>query len=109
MFTELTALAAERKDVPGPMMTGDQEIQDEVLLGIAHDPEQPLRLRRSLRTIAHTTSLDPNLRDMARAVLSGRGDVKDAFQNPRYTEAVYQRIYEIHRAADDQTYARHAD
>jgi hypothetical protein len=29
-------------------MTGDREIQDEELMGIAPDPEQALRLRRSL-------------------------------------------------------------
>ncbi|OAH14353.1 hypothetical protein [Streptomyces jeddahensis] len=86
-------------------MTADREIQDEELMGIAQDPEQALRLRRSLRTIANATSLHPDLRDMARAVLSGRVDIKDAFQDPRYTEAVYQRIHEMRRAADDQTYA----
>jgi hypothetical protein len=86
-------------------MTEDREIQDEELMGIAQDPEQALRLRRSLRTIANTTSLDPALRDMARSVLSARVDVRDAFQDPRYTEAVYQRMHDIRRAADDQTYA----
>ncbi|MCT9079490.1 hypothetical protein [Streptomyces fulvoviolaceus] len=86
-------------------MTADREIQDEELMGIAQDPEQALRLHRSLRTIANATSLDPALRDMARSVLSGDVDVKDAFQDPRYTEAVFQRMHEIHRAADDQTYA----
>jgi hypothetical protein len=86
-------------------MTADREIQDEELMGIAQDPEQALRLRRSLRTIADATSLGPDLRDMARSVLSGRVDVKDAFQDPRYTEAVFQRMHEIRRAADDQTYA----
>jgi hypothetical protein len=86
-------------------MTADREIQDEELMGIAQDPEQALRLRRSLRTIAGATSLDPALRDMARSVLSGDADVKDAFQDPRYTEAVYQRLHEMRRAADDQTYA----
>lgn len=85
-------------------MSADREIQGEELMGIAQDQEQALRLHRSLRTIRDTTSLDPDLRDMARAVLSGRVDVKDAFQDPRYTEAVYQRIHEIRRAADDQTY-----
>lgn len=86
-------------------MTADREIQDEELMGIAQDPEQALRLHRSLRTIANATSLDPALRDMARSVLSGDVDVKDAFQDPRYTEAVFQRMHEIRRAADDQTYA----
>ncbi|MFF4509212.1 hypothetical protein [Streptomyces sp. NPDC001401] len=86
-------------------MTADREIQDEELMGIAQDPEQALRLHRSLRTIAGATSLDPALRDMARSVLSGDVDVKDAFQDPRYTEAVYQRLHEMRRAADDQTYA----
>ncbi|MDC0772172.1 hypothetical protein [Streptomyces sp. HD] len=86
-------------------MTADREIQDEELMGVAQDPEQALRLHRSLRTIADTTSLDPALRDMARSVLSGHVDVKDAFQDPRYAEAVYQRMHEIRRAADDQTYA----
>jgi hypothetical protein len=86
-------------------MTADREIQDEELMGIAQDPEHALRLRRSLRTIADATSLDPVLRDMARSVLSGSVDVKDAFQDPRYTEAVYQRLHEMRRAADDQTYA----
>ncbi|MDT0468578.1 hypothetical protein [Streptomyces gibsoniae] len=86
-------------------MTADREIQDEELMGVAQDPEQALRLHRSLRTIADATSLDPTLRDMARAVLSGRVDVKDAFQDPHYTEAVYQRLHDIRRAADDQTYA----
>jgi hypothetical protein len=74
-------------------------------MGVAHDPEQALRLRCSLRTIAGATSLDPALREMARAVLSGSVDVKDAFQDPHYTEAVYQRLHEMRRAADDQTYA----
>ncbi|KPI00660.1 hypothetical protein OK074_5753 [Actinobacteria bacterium OK074] len=86
-------------------MTADREIQDEELMGVAQDPEQALRLHRSLRTIANAPSLDPELRDMARAVLSGHVDVKDAFQDPRYTEAVFQRMHEIRRAADDQTYA----
>ncbi|MGW1028635.1 hypothetical protein ACWD4J_33960 [Streptomyces sp. NPDC002577] len=86
-------------------MTADREIQDEELMGIAQDPEQAMRLRRSLRTISDATSLDPALRDMARAVLSGRVDVKDAFQDPRYTEAVFQRLHEMRRAADEQTYA----
>ncbi|MGW2721507.1 hypothetical protein [Streptomyces sp. NPDC001492] len=86
-------------------MTPDREIQDEELMGIAQDPEQALRLRRSLRTIAGATSLDPALREMAGEVLSGRVDVKDAFQDPRYTEAVYQRLHEMRRAAEDQTYA----
>ncbi|MFE0257213.1 hypothetical protein [Streptomyces sp. NPDC059010] len=86
-------------------MAADREIQDEELMGVAQDPEQALRLHRSLRTIADTTSLDPALRDMARAVLSGSVDVKDAFQDPRYTEAVFQRMHEIRRAADDQTFA----
>ncbi|MEU6573382.1 hypothetical protein [Streptomyces sp. NPDC046805] len=86
-------------------MTADREIQDEELMGIAQDPEQALRLRRSLRTIAQATSLDPVLRDMAGAVLGGRVDIKDAFQDPHYTEAVYQRLHEMRRAADDQTYA----
>ncbi|WP_369172747.1 hypothetical protein AB5J49_34370 [Streptomyces sp. R28] len=86
-------------------MTADREIQDEELMGIAQDPEQALRLRRSLRTIAGATSLGPDLREMARAVLSGSVDIKDAFQDPRYTEAVFQRMHEMHRAADDQTYA----
>ncbi|MER5752751.1 hypothetical protein [Streptomyces sp. NPDC002088] len=86
-------------------MTADREIQDEELMGIAQDPEQALRLHRSLRTIAGATSLDPALRDMAREVLSGDVDVKDAFQDPRYTEAVYQRLHEMRRAADDLTYA----
>jgi hypothetical protein len=86
-------------------MTGDREIQDEELMGVAQDPEQALRLHRSLRTIAGATSLDPALREMARAVLSGSVDVKDAFQDPHYTEAVYQRLHEMRRAADDQTYA----
>ncbi|KUO14739.1 hypothetical protein AQJ91_45335 [Streptomyces dysideae] len=81
------------------------EIQDEELMGIAQDPEQALRLRRSLRTIADATTLGPDLRDMARSVLSGRVDAKDAFQDPCYTEAVFQRMHEIRRAADDQTYA----
>jgi hypothetical protein len=87
------------------MTTADREIQDEELMGVAQDPEQALRLRRSLRTIAGATSLDPALRDMARSVLSGNVDVKDAFQDPRYTEAVSQRLHEMRRAADDQTYA----
>ncbi|MGN9761235.1 hypothetical protein [Streptomyces sp. SD31] len=86
-------------------MTADREIQDEELMGIAQDSEQALRLRRSLRTIADATSLGPDLREMARAVLSGSVDIKDAFQDPRYTEAVFQRMHEIRRAADDQTYA----
>ncbi|MBT2421269.1 hypothetical protein J7F01_33845 [Streptomyces sp. ISL-22] len=86
-------------------MTADREIQDEELMGVAQDPEQALRLRRSLRTIADATFLDPDLRDMARAVLSGRVDVKDAFQDPRCTEAVFWRIREIRRVADEQTYA----
>jgi hypothetical protein len=86
-------------------MTADREIQDEELMGIAQDPEQALRLRRSLRTIAGASSLDPALREMASEVLSGRVDVKDAFQDPRYTEAVYQRLHEMRRAADGQTYA----
>lgn len=86
-------------------MTGDREIQDEELMGVAQDAEHALRLRRSLRTIAGATSLDPSLREMARAVLSGSVDVKDAFQDPRYTEAVFQRLHEMRRAADDQTYA----
>ncbi|MDO0911316.1 hypothetical protein QQM39_10770 [Streptomyces sp. DT2A-34] len=86
-------------------MTADREIQDEELMGIAQDPEQALRLRRSLRTIADATSLGPDLREMARTVLSGSVDIKDAFQDPRYTEAVFQRMHEIRRAADDQTYA----
>jgi hypothetical protein len=87
------------------MTTADREIQDEELMGVAQDPEQALRLRRSLRTIAGATSLDPALRDMARSVLSGNVDVKDAFQDPRYTEAVFQRLHKMRRAADDQTYA----
>ncbi|MFD5855225.1 hypothetical protein [Streptomyces chartreusis] len=41
---------------------------------------------------------------MARSVLSGGVDIKDAFQDPRYTEAVYQRMHEIRRAADVRTY-----
>ncbi|MFD8304747.1 hypothetical protein ACFV29_20725 [Streptomyces sp. NPDC059690] len=86
-------------------MTADREIQDEELTGIAQDPEQALRLRRSLRTIAGATSLDPALRDMAQSVLSGNIDVKDAFQDPRYTEAVYQRLHEMRRAAENQSYA----
>jgi len=86
-------------------MTADREIQDEELMGIAQDPEQALRLRRSLRTIAGATSLDPALREMASEVLSGRADVKDAFQDPRYTEAVFQRLHEMRRAAEEQTYA----
>ncbi|ALV32946.1 hypothetical protein [Streptomyces sp. CdTB01] len=85
-------------------MTADREIQDEELRGIAQDPEQALRLRRSLRTIAGATLLDPALRDMAQSVLSGNVDVKDAFQDPRYTEAVYQRLHEMRRAAENQTY-----
>ncbi|MEV6741672.1 hypothetical protein AB0N14_34105 [Streptomyces sp. NPDC051104] len=86
-------------------MTADREIQDEELMGIARDPEQALRLRRSLRTIADATSLDPALRDMASAMLSGRVDVKEAFQDPRCTEAVYQRLHGMRRAVDDQTHA----
>ncbi|MET9972748.1 hypothetical protein ABZZ80_44555, partial [Streptomyces sp. NPDC006356] len=86
-------------------MTADREIQDEELMGIAQDPEQALRLRRSLRIIAGATSLGPELRDMARAVLSGSVDIEDALQDPRYTEAVFQRMHEIRRAADDRTYA----
>ncbi|MFE6174411.1 hypothetical protein [Streptomyces sp. NPDC056464] len=86
-------------------MTADREIQDEELMGIARNPEQALRLHRSLRTIAGATSLGPDLREMARSVLSGGVDIEDAFQDPRYTEAVYQRMHEIRRAADDQTYA----
>ncbi|MEU6370735.1 hypothetical protein ABZ876_34710 [Streptomyces sp. NPDC046931] len=86
-------------------MTADREIPYEELMGVAQDPEQALRLHRSLRAIADASSLDIDLRDMARAVLSGRVDVKDAFQDPRYTEAVYQRLDGIRRAADDQTYA----
>lgn len=85
-------------------MTAHREIQDEELMGVAQDPEQALRLHRSLRTIAGATSLDPDLREMARSVLSGGVDIKDAFQDPRYTEAVYQRMHEIRRAADEQTY-----
>ncbi|TQJ90397.1 hypothetical protein [Streptomyces sp. SLBN-31] len=86
-------------------MTADREIQDEELMGVAQDPEQALRLRRSLRTIAGATSLDPALRDMAQSVLTGNVDVKGAFQDPRYTEAVYQRLHEMRRAAENQTYA----
>jgi chromosome segregation ATPase len=86
-------------------MTADREIQDEELMGVAQDPEQALRLHRSLRTIANATSLDPALREMARSVLSGHVDVRDAFQDPRYTEAVFERMHEIRRAAEDQTYA----
>jgi hypothetical protein len=86
-------------------MTADREIQDEELMGVAQDSEQAMRLHRSLRTIAGTTSLGPDLREMARAVLTGSVDIKDAFQDPRYTEAVFQRIHEIRRAADDQTHA----
>ncbi|GHH31647.1 hypothetical protein [Streptomyces lanatus] len=86
-------------------MTADREIQDEELMGVAQDTEQALRLHRSLRTIAGATSLSPDLREMARSVLSGDVDVKDAFTDPRYTEAVFQRMHEIRRAADDQTYA----
>ncbi|WP_217208488.1 hypothetical protein [Streptomyces sp. AC550_RSS872] len=86
-------------------MTADREIHDEELMGIAQDPEQALRLRRSLRTIVGATSLGPESRDMARAVLSGSMDLEDALQDSRYTEAVCQRMSEIRRAADDQTYA----
>ncbi|MFE4575239.1 hypothetical protein [Streptomyces chartreusis] len=86
-------------------MTAHREIQDEELMGVAQDPEQALRLHRSLRTIADATSLDPDLREMARSVLSGGVDIKDAVQDPRYTEAVFQRMHEIRRAADEQTYA----
>ncbi|MCZ4604580.1 hypothetical protein O3S80_12675 [Streptomyces sp. Lzd4kr] len=86
-------------------MTAHREIQDEELMGVAQDPEQALRLHRSLRTIADAKSLDPDLREMARSVLSGGVDIEDAFQDPRYTEAVFQRMHEIRRAADEQTYA----
>ncbi|MEU6147568.1 hypothetical protein ABZ848_45375 [Streptomyces sp. NPDC047081] len=86
-------------------MTTDREIHDEELMGIAQDPEQALRLHRSLRTIAGADSLDPNLRDMARSVLSGHVDIKDAVQDPRYTEAVFQRLHEMRRAAEEQSYA----
>ncbi|MGW4752617.1 hypothetical protein [Streptomyces chartreusis] len=82
-------------------MTAHREIQDEELMGVAQDPEQALRLHRSLRTIAGATSLDPDLREMARSVLSGAVDIEDAFQDPRYTEAVFQRMHEIRRAADE--------
>ncbi|MFI7412259.1 hypothetical protein ACIBU0_26655 [Streptomyces sp. NPDC049627] len=96
---------SERQEGRAGPVTADREIQDEELMGVAQDPEQALRLRRSLRTIAGATSLDPALREMAREVLSGHVDIKDAFQDPRYAEAVYQRMHEIRRAADDQTYA----
>ncbi|MFF7167651.1 hypothetical protein ACFZBP_40830 [Streptomyces sp. NPDC008086] len=86
-------------------MTADREIQDEELMGIAQNPEQARRLHRSLRTIADATSLAPDLRGMARAVLSGNVDIKGALQDPRYTEAVFRRIHEIRRAADDRTCA----
>ncbi|MGW5471969.1 hypothetical protein [Streptomyces chartreusis] len=86
-------------------MTAHRKIQDEELMGVAQDPEQALRLHWLLRTIADATSLDPNLREMARSVLSGGVGIKDAFRDPRYTEVVYQRMHEIRRAADEQTYA----
>lgn len=86
-------------------MSSERQVDESELMDVADDPEQARRLHKALRTISDAPSLDGPLREMARKVLRGDIGMKDAIETEKYTEAIYGRLHEMKKAADDQTFA----
>jgi hypothetical protein len=86
-------------------MTPERQVDESELMDVADDPEQAHRLHKALRTISEAPSLDGPLREMAQKVLRGEIGMKDAIETEKYTEAIYSRLHEMKKAADEQTYA----
>jgi hypothetical protein len=81
-------------------MAAEREITDDELLDVADNPAQAASLHKALRTIANNPSVGPQLQEMARAVLSGRIGMREAFQSDRYLGAIGDRLTQIREAAE---------
>lgn len=85
-------------------MSRDREIDDSELMDVAHDAEQAHRLHKALRTMADNPSVGGPLKEMAQEVLSGRMGMREVLDSDRYMGALGDRMQEIRRAAEDQTF-----
>ncbi|MFD7918526.1 hypothetical protein ACFV3R_04795 [Streptomyces sp. NPDC059740] len=81
----------------------ERQIGDEELMDVAQDPEQARRLRKALQTLATNPNVGGRIKEMAQEVLSGHIGMKDAIQDPRYMDALGERMTEIRRKAEDMT------
>ncbi|EST23179.1 hypothetical protein N566_26045 [Streptomycetaceae bacterium MP113-05] len=86
-------------------MAAERHVDETELMDVAQDPEQARRLHKALRTISGSSSLDGPLREMAQKVLRGDIGMMDAIETEKYTDAVYDRLRAMRRAAEDQTHA----
>ncbi|MEU5384234.1 hypothetical protein [Kitasatospora cineracea] len=80
---------------------GGREIDDDELLDVADNPEQAAELHRALRTLATNDKIGPELREMAREVLTGRIGMREAIQSDRYMSAIGTRLDEMRTAAQN--------
>ncbi|MGW4805220.1 hypothetical protein [Kitasatospora sp. NPDC004272] len=87
--------AGRNDDLGGP------EITDDELLDVADNPEQAAELHRALRTLAKNDKVGPELRQMAREVLSGRIGMRDVIESDRYLSAIGARLGEMRTAAEN--------
>lgn len=68
----------------------EREVGDEEFLGIARSPERARSLRRALKMLADGGA-GGTLQEMAKEVLRGRMDLRDAMNNSAYREALSER------------------
>lgn len=86
-------------------MPEERHIDPDELRELTSDPEQARRLHKALRTLSSAPGVDGRLKDMSRQVLRGDMGIKEAVSTESYTEAIYSRLGEMRRAAENQTYA----
>lgn len=79
----------------------EREVTDDDLMEDARDPEQAARLHKALRTLRDNPSIPPQLKQMAREVLSGRLTMTDVAKGGPYLDALGARMTEIKRAAEN--------
>jgi hypothetical protein len=84
-------------------MSTEREVTDDDLLEDAKDPAQAARLHKALRTLRDNPNVPPQLKQMAREVLTGRLTMTDVAKGGPYLDALGDGMTKIRRAAESLT------
>jgi hypothetical protein len=81
----------------------EREVTDDDLMEDAKDPVQAARLHKALRTLRDNPGVPPQLKQMAREVLTGRLTMTDVAKGGAYLDALGDGMTKIRRAAENMT------
>lgn len=81
----------------------EREVTDDDLMEDAKDPVQAARLHKALRTLRDNPNVPPQLKQMAREVLTGHLSMTEVAKGGEYLDALGDSMTKIRRAAENMT------